>query len=66
MNAKIRRRLAPCKRRINRRLDKARLDGECPMISASNIHYEIAERTQAVAAGGIGIIHKMVERKRTS
>jgi hypothetical protein len=32
------------------------------MISASNIHYEIADRTQAIAAGGIGAIHQMVKR----
>ncbi len=33
---------------------------ECPVISASNIDYELAERTQAISAGGIGLIHKMV------
>ena len=33
-----------------------------PVMSASNIHYETAERTQAVSAGGIGMIHQMVKR----
>jgi hypothetical protein len=31
------------------------------VISASNIHYEISEKTQATAAGGIGLIHRMVK-----
>jgi hypothetical protein len=35
---------------------------ECPVISASNIGYELADRTQAISAGGIGLIHKMVCR----
>ena len=31
------------------------------MFTASNIHYEIAERTRAVSAGGIGAIHQVVK-----
>lgn len=30
------------------------------MIRASNIHYELAERTQATCYGGIGVIHALV------
>lgn len=30
-------------------------------MSASNIHYELADRTQAIAAGGIGAVHRMVK-----
>ena len=30
------------------------------MLSASNIHYEIADRSRAISAGGIGMIHQMV------
>lgn len=63
MKASIRRKLAARKRRITKRLDKTRvLDVPCPMISASNIQYEIADRTQAIAAGGIGAIHRLVKR----
>lgn len=62
MNVKIRRKLAKRKRRIARRLDKTRFDGACPMIGASNIHYEIAEKAQGICAGGIGIIHKMAKQ----
>lgn len=32
------------------------------MFTASNIHYEIAERTRAVSAGGIGAIHLMARK----
>ena len=32
------------------------------MFKASNIHYEMAERVQAVSCGGIGAIHSMVKR----
>ena len=62
MNAKIRRKLAARKRRIKKRLDKTKFGVECPVISASNIHYEIADRTRAISAGGIGMIHQMVKR----
>ena len=62
MNAKIRKRLAARKRRIQKRLDRTNFGSESPVMSASNIHYETAERTQAVSAGGIGMIHQMVKR----
>jgi hypothetical protein len=62
VNAKIRRKLAARKRRILQRLDKTRFDGEMPMISASNIAYDVADRTRAISAGGIGMIHQMVKR----
>jgi len=62
VNAKIRRKLAAYKRRIKNRLDKTKFGSECPVISASNIHYEIGDRTRAISAGGIGMIHQMVKR----
>jgi len=62
VNTRLRKRLAACKRRIQRRLDKTKFGGESPMITASNIQYEKAERTRAVSAGGIGLMHQMVKR----
>jgi hypothetical protein len=63
VNSKIRKRLARHKRRIERRLDKRNLDGlERPAFTASNIHYEMAGRTRAVAAGGIGALHLLARR----
>lgn len=62
MNRKIRHQLAARKRRIAKRLDRTSFPAERPVISATNIHYELAERTQAIATGGIGMIQRMVQR----
>lgn len=61
MNNKVRRKLAAEKRRIAGRLVAA-LDGggDQPVLTASNIHYEIADKTRAIAHGGIGAIHRLV------
>ena len=63
MKTTIREQLANRQRQIDRRLDKTKL-GDCskPMFTASNIYYEIADRTHGVAAGGIGAFH-MLARK---
>lgn len=50
------------KRRIERRLDKTDVRCDGPMMSASNIHYEFADRVHATCAGGIGVIHQLVKR----
>ena len=62
MNTRIQNHLVKCKRRIEKRLDKTRLEGPCPVFSGTNIHYDVANRTRAIAAGGIGLIHQMVGR----
>ncbi len=60
MNATIRRQLAARKRRILRRIEnQPGVERHRPMMTASNIHYEIAERTRAIAPGGIGGVHLM-------
>jgi hypothetical protein len=57
--------LANGKRRIERRLDKSKL-GDCsqPMLTASNIHYEVAGRSRGLSHGGIGAMHLLVKRLR--
>ena len=52
------------KRRIRRRLDPERgwSDQAEPIIKASNIHYEMAEKARAVNCGGIGAIHLMINK----
>lgn len=51
------------KQRIQRRLaPKNWKEQSSPMFKASNIHYEMAERVQAVHCGGIGAMHLMVQR----
>jgi hypothetical protein len=63
MNKIIRQKLANSKRRIQRRLDKTDLRGcSQPMMTARNIHYEIAERTRGISAGGIGAIHTLAKQ----
>jgi hypothetical protein len=59
----IRRKLANSKRRLERRLDKTDLR-ECgtPMMTASNIHYEIADRCRGFTVGGIGAIHTLAHQ----
>jgi len=51
------------KHRIERRLEpKNWEDQPRPMLEASNIRYEMAERTAAMNCGGIGAMHLMVQR----
>jgi Transposase DDE domain group 1 len=51
------------KNRIEQRLaPKNWKEQPSPMFKASNIHYEMAERVQAVNCGGIGAMHLMVQR----
>jgi hypothetical protein len=59
----IRRQLANRKRRIQRRLDKAKL-GDCskPLFTASNIRYEIGDRSRGIAHGGIGTFHALARQ----
>ena len=55
---KLRRR----KRRIRKRLRARRWRPRPkPMLTAKNIHYEVAERTGAVGCGGIGAIHLLAQ-----
>ncbi len=63
MKLKIRKKLARRKRRIEKRLNKNDNTGcERPMITASNIDYDLAERTRAIAAGGIGAMHLVAKK----
>jgi hypothetical protein len=51
------------KQRIARRLAPRNWEDQPqPMFAASNIHYEMAERTQAMNYGGIGAVHRLAQR----
>jgi hypothetical protein len=51
------------KRKIRRRLDRpVTAPSPEPVITASNIHYEVADKTRAIPCGGIGAIHLMVRK----
>jgi hypothetical protein len=63
VNAKIRRKLARRKHRIERRLANRRgRPGDQPVFAAANIHYEISERDRGIAHGGIGAFHRLARR----
>jgi len=63
VNAKIRRQLEARKRRIQYRLDKNKLRNlDKPVFTASNIHYEFAERGRGITYGGIGALHLLGNR----
>jgi hypothetical protein len=63
VNAKIHQQLANRKNRIERRLDKKRLGNtRRPAFTATNIHYEIADRCRGIAHGGIGAFHLLAQR----
>ncbi len=63
MNIIFRRWLNKRKSRIQRRLDKKRDTMTFrPVISASNIRYEVADKTRAITCGGIGAIHLLAQR----
>ncbi len=63
MNRTYRKILRNRKQRIERRLQPKNWDQQPqPMLKASNIHYEMAERMAAMNCGGIGAMHLMVQR----
>ena len=63
MNASVHRQLSRRKRRILRRIEnKPGVERHRPMMAASNIRYEIADRTRAIAPGGIGAIHLLARK----
>lgn len=63
MKDKLQKRLARRKRRVLKRIDKSDNSGcEQPMMTASNIQYELAERTRAISAGGIGAMHLVAKK----
>jgi len=58
VNTITRKLLAKRKRRIERRLRKVQWsDQDRPMLSASNIQYEVADKANGLACGGIGAMH---------
>jgi len=62
---KFRRHYQKKQRRIRRRLEhrqRQESDEDAPVFSARNIHYDVADRTAAISAGGIGGIHLLATR----
>jgi|GEM_PF-2316854 len=57
--------LARRKRRVWDPLAGTRVDEGHPMLTASNIHYELADRIRGLKPGGIGAIHVHTFRLKT-
>jgi hypothetical protein len=63
VNATINQQLNRRKRRIDRRLDKTDLRGcSQPILTATNIHYQISDRNHGITHGGIGTFHLLARR----
>jgi hypothetical protein len=63
VNASLHRQLNRRKRRILRRLEhQPGIERPEPMMTASNIHYQIADRVRGIAPGGIGAIHLLARK----
>jgi hypothetical protein len=63
VNASVRRQLACRKRRILRRIEnQPGVERPEPIMAAPNIHYELSDRTRAIAPGGIGAIHLLARK----
>jgi hypothetical protein len=63
VNAKVRRRLRNCKRRIQRRLRKKQWQEQRRrMLRDRNIHYEVGDKTQGLHCGGLGAFQLLVRQ----
>ena len=63
MKRTLQRTLAAEKRKIERRLgDAVRVTDGGPVLSGPNICDDLAEKTTAIASGGIGAIHRLVQQ----
>ena len=61
MKPSIQKRLRKAKRRIERRLARGGGNQGRPMFAATNIHYELAEKTRGIGVGGIGVVHRLAQ-----
>ena len=63
MKRATRQKLAAEKAKIERRLEAAtHSGGDAPMLGASNIHYELGDKTSGISHGGIGAMTLLVKK----
>src|SRR3954470_1557014 len=65
VNRSTHQKLARRKRRVRRRLERARrrrADSGAPVLSARNVRYEVADRARGVSCGGLGAVHLLARR----
>lgn len=59
----VRRKIQAEKRKIRDRLDRAvEVNFDGPVLGSANVHYELADKTKAIAHGGIGAVHRLVNK----
>lgn len=61
MNAKVRKQLTQCKRKLLQRISAAGSDWQSPMIRSAATKIELAEKQQAVDCGGFAIVNQLIE-----
>jgi len=65
VKSKDRRILKKLEQKIEKRLDRNNNpDGNGPVMGAPNIHYEMSEKTRAIATGGIGAFHTLCDKSK--
>lgn len=63
MKSNTQRNIEKLKRKIAKKLKKRNWEDQPhPMLSGSNIHYDIDGRHSGISCGGIGIIHQMIQK----
>jgi hypothetical protein len=63
VNARIKKLLRNCKRRIQKRLRKKQWDDQRRRLFRNrNVHYDLADKTKALAGAGLGVILLLVQR----
>jgi hypothetical protein len=63
VNESVRRKIQSEKRRIEGRLERAvEVNTSGPVLGATNIQYELADKTRAIAHGGIGAVQRLVNK----
>ena len=62
MTLNLQQKLSRRERRVMQRIDRANWSGQSPMIAPPAIHYELADRVQALNPGGLGVIQQIVKQ----
>ncbi|RPI75763.1 MAG: IS1380 family transposase [Planctomycetaceae bacterium] len=62
MKISLQRKLSRRERQVRRRIDKANWSGQSPMFAPPALQYELADRAQAMCAGGLGVIQELVKQ----
>jgi hypothetical protein len=62
VNAKLRRKVQLRKRKLQQRIDKSNWSGQSPMIRPPQIQYQLADKQQAIAAGGVGTMLQLAKQ----